>query len=162
MLNIKDNIAMKITNWLLVLISAFLLSSCKKIAESSIENSVENLNEKCPIRLGKSDVLKKAEYRNNAICFYVTEEEDEVNFGSFTPEQKVKAENSMDFKRQAVGTCLSNKIVLEELNNITETMIDEVGLSFRVFVKGDTSKEVLKAELSWKEIQDLKSDSTEW
>ena len=153
---------MKITNWLLVLISAFLLSSCKKIAESSIENSVENLNEKCPIRLGKSDVLKKAEYRNNAICFYVTEEEDEVNFGSFTPEQKVKAENSMDFKRQAVGTCLSNKIVLEELNNITETMIDEVGLSFRVFVKGDTSKEVLKAELSWKEIQDLKSDSTEW
>ena len=71
-------------------------------------------------------------------------------------------ENSMDFKRHAVGMCLANKIVLEELNNITETMIDEVGLSFRVFVKGETSKGVLKAELSWKEIQDLKSDASEW
>lgn len=153
---------MKITNLLLAFITAFLLFSCKQMAESSIENSVENLNERCPIRLGKIDILKKVEYRNNAICFYVTEEENEVDFGLFTPEQKVKAENSMDFKRHAVGMCLANKIVLEELNNITETMIDEVGLSFRVFVKGETSKGVLKAELSWKEIQDLKSDASEW
>ena len=153
---------MKITNWLLAFITAFLLCSCKQIAESSIENSVENLNERCPIRLGEIDVLKKVEYRNNAICFYVTEVEDEVYFSSFTPEQKVKAENSMDFKRQAVGMCLTNKIVLEELNNITETMADEVGLSFRVFVKGETSKGVLKTELSLKDIQDIKSDASEW
>ena len=102
---------MKITNWLLAFITAFLLCSCKQIAESSIENGVENLNERCPIKLGKIDVLKKVEYRNNSICFYVTEEENDMDFGSLTPEQKAKAENSMDFKRQAVGMCLANKIV---------------------------------------------------
>ena len=57
---------------------------------------------------------------------------------------------------------LANKNVLEELNNITETMADEVGLTFRVFIKGGTSKSILKTELSWKEIQDLKSDVSEW
>lgn len=153
---------MKISNWLLAFIATFLLCSCKQIAESSIDNSVENLNERCPIRLGKIDVLKKVEYRNNAICFYVTEEEDDVDFGSLSPEQKAKAENNLDFKRQAVGMCLANKNVLEELNNITETMADEVGLTFRVFIKGGTSKSILKTELSWKEIQDLKSDVSEW
>ena len=150
-------------NLLLMLISVFLLCSCKQIAQSSIENSVEDLNDRCPIRLGKVDVLKKVEYRNNAICFYVTENEDGgVNFGSFSAEQKERAENSIDFKRQAVGMCLANEIVQKELNNITETMADEVGLTFRVFIKGSDSQSVLKTELSWSEIQDLKSDASEW
>ena len=153
---------MKTKNLVIALITIFFLCSCKQIAQSSIESDVEKLNERCPVRLGSIDILKKVEYKNNAICFYVTEEEDKVDFSSLTPEQKTKAENSMDFKRRAVGMCLANKIVLEELNNITETMADEVGLSFRVFVKGETSKGVLRTELSWKEIQDLKSDRSEW
>ncbi len=147
---------------LFTFITILLLSSCKQIAESSIESSIEDLNERCPVRLGKVDVLKKVEYRNNAICFYVTEEEENEDFGQFTPEQKEKVENSMDFKRQCIGMCISNKIVQEELNNLTETMAEEVGLVFRVFIKGGTSKSVLKTELSWKEIQDLKSDASEW
>ena len=147
---------------LFTFITILLLSSCKQIAESSIESSIEDLNERCPVRLGKVDVLKKVEYRNNAICFYVTEEEENEDFGQFTPEQKEKVENSLDFKRQCIGMCISNKIVQEELNNLTETMAEEVGLVFRVFIKGGTSKSVLKTELSWKEIQDLKSDASEW
>ena len=85
-----------------------------------------------------------------------------MNLGSLSPEQKARAENNLEFKRQAVGMCLANKNVLEELNNITETMADEVGLTFRVFIKGETSKSILKTELSWKEIQDLKTDVSEW
>ncbi|MBE6247950.1 MAG: hypothetical protein E7106_01680 [Prevotella sp.] len=153
---------MKTTNLVLSFIALFFLYSCKQIVQSSIESRVENLNERCPIRLGKSDVLKKVEYRNNAICFYVTEEENDVFFSSFTPEQKEKAENSMNFKCQAVFMCLTNKTVKEELNNITKTMGDEVGLTFRVFIKGGTSKSILKTELTWKEIQDLNSDASEW
>lgn len=69
-------IIMKKTNWLLALIAVVLMCSCRQIAQSSIESSVEDLNERCPIKLGKVDVLKKVEYRNNAICFYVTENEE--------------------------------------------------------------------------------------
>jgi len=156
-------IIMKKTNWLLALIAVVLMCSCRQIAQSSIESSVEDLNERCPIKLGKVDVLKKVEYRNNAICFYVTEnEERDTDFSSLTSEQIEKAENSLDFKREMVGMCLANKVVLEELDNITETMADEVGLTFRVFIKGGTSKRVLKTELSWKEIQDLRSEASEW
>lgn len=140
---------------LFTFIAVFLLCSCKQIAESSIESSVKKLNERCPVRLGKFDVLKKVEYRNNAICFYVTEEEVNEDFGQFTSEQKEKIENSIEFKREAIGMCIDNKVVQKELNNLTETMADEIGLIFRVFVKGGTSKSVLKTELSWKEIQDL-------
>ena len=156
-------IIMKKTNWLLALIAVVLMCSCRQIAQSSIESSVEDLNERCPIKLGKVDVLTKVEYRNNAICFYVTEnEERDTDFSSLTSEQIEKAENSLDFKREMVGMCLANKVVLEELDNITETMADEVGLTFRVFIKGGTSKRVLKAKLSWKEIQDLRSEASEW
>lgn len=156
-------IIMKKTNWLLALIAVVLMCSCRQIAQSSIESSVEDLNERCPIKLGKVDVLKKVEYRNNAICFYVTEnEERDTDFSSLNSEQIEKAENSLDFKREVVGMCLANKVVLEELDNITETMADEVGLTFRVFIKGGTSKRVLKTELSWKEIQDLRSEASEW
>lgn len=156
-------IIMKKTNWLLALIAVVLMCSCRQIAQSSIESSVEDLNERCPIKLGKVDVLKKVEYRNNTICFYVTEnEERDTDFSSLTSEQIEKAENSLDFKREMVGMCLANKVVLVELDNITETMADEVGLTFRVFIKGGTSKRVLKTELSWKEIQDLRSEASEW
>lgn len=147
---------------LFAIMAVVFISSCKQIAGASIESSVEDLNERCPIRLGEVDVLNKVEYRNNAICFYLTEDEEGEGFARFTPEQKEKIENSLDFKRQAIGTCLTNDVVQEELNNVTETMADEVGLTFRVFVKGKTSKHVLKTELSWKQIQDLKPAASEW
>ena len=140
----------------------FLMGSCKQIAGASIESSVEDLNERCPIRLGKVDVLNKVEYRNHAICFYVTEDEEDADFGELTPEQKEKVENSMDIKRHFVGMCISNKVVQEELNNLTEAMAEEVGLVFRVFIKGGTSKSVLKTELSWQDIQDIRADASEW
>jgi len=147
---------------LLAVITFFILASCKQIAGASIENSVEDLNEKCPIKLGKVDVLNKVEYRNNAICFYVTEDEDEADISQLSTQEKERIENSMEFKRQAIGMCFANDIVQKELNNLTETMADEVALTFKVFIKGATSKGVLKTELSWREIQDLKSAASEW
>ena len=146
---------------LFTFIIIFLLSSCKQIAEFSIESSVEDLNEKCPVRLGEVDVLKKVEYRNNAICFYVTEDEENEDFGQYTSEQKEKIEKSIEFKRVAIGMCLTNKVVQEELN-ITKKMADETGLIFRVFIKGGTSKCVLKTEISWEEIQDFIRKDSEW
>lgn len=150
------------TKLLLTFISAFLLCSCKQVAQSVIESGVDDLNDRCPIKLGKVDVLKKVEFKNNAICFYVTEEEQDINFGSFTPEQKEKAERDMDFRRGTVGMCLNNETVQEELNNLTDAMAEEVDLKFKVFIKGATSQSVIKAELSWREIQELKVDATEW
>lgn len=150
------------TNVLLTLMSIFLFCSCKQIAETSIERSVDNLNKRCPVRLGKVDVLKKVEYRNCAICFYVTEEENDIEITSLTPEQKEKTENNLEFKKQAIVMCVTNNVVNEELGNITDTMADEVNLSFRVFIKGATSGGILKTEFSWKEIQGLESDTSNW
>lgn len=146
----------------LFIIFVFAICSCKQVADTSIENSVNHINDKCPIELGDNDMLIKAQYRSPSICFYITEKDDNGMFNEITKEQKEQIENSQEFKAILMGLCFNNDVVKQELNNITNLMVNEVGLSFKFFFKWSSSKEILHTEVTYNEIQDMASYPHDW
>ena len=129
-----------------------LVSSCRDIANNSINDRVEELNNKCPISLKSLDEITKVEYRNGVISFYVTYDETKFNNSKL----RNLLQNDRKSRKAFVSFCLSNNIVKEVLlAHVTETMFKEVNLSFRVILIGLNSNEELEVDVTWEELRSM-------
>lgn len=129
-----------------------LVSSCRDIANNSINDRVEELNKKCPISLEFYDEITKVEYRNGVISFYVTYDETKINNSRL----RNLLQNNRKFRKACVSVCLSNNIVKEVLlAHVTETMFKEVNISFRVILIGLNSNEEFEVDAIWEELRNM-------
>ena len=129
-----------------------LLSSCSDIVNYSINDRVEELNKKCPISLEFFDEITKVEYRDGVISFYVTYDETKFNNSKL----RNLIQNDRKFRKACVSFCLSNNIVKEVLlDHVTETMVKEVNLSFRVILIGLNSNEEFEVDAIWEELRSM-------
>ena len=129
-----------------------LLSSCSDIVNYSINDRVEELNNKCPISLKSLDEITKVEYRNGVISFYVTYDETKFNNSKL----RNLLQNDRKSRKAFVSFCLSNNIVKEVLlAHVTETMFKEVNLSFRVILIGLNSNEEFEVDAIWEELRSM-------
>ena len=129
-----------------------LVSSCRDIANNSINDRVEELNKKCPISLEFFDEITKVEYRDGVISFYVTYDETKFNNSKL----RNLIQNDRKFRKACVSFCLSNNIVKEVLlDHVTETMAKEVNLSFRVILIGLNSNEEFEVDAIWEELRSM-------
>ncbi len=148
--------------FLFLFILVFFLNSCQELYDAKIEKHVNNINSECPIKLGENHLLKKIEYSSPFICFYVTEKETKYLLSELSEEQKQQLKDSQDFKKKILRICLNNDYVVDELNNISSDIGKRIGLSFKVYIKGETSKEVLKTEISLEDLQSIAAIESEW
>ena len=134
------------------------VSSCRDIANNSINDRVEELNRKCPISLDFFDEITKVEYRNGVISFYVTYDETEFDFSKLTSDDIERIINDRKFRMEVVRECLGNETVLNHLfKHLTKTMIKEVDLSFRFIIVGLNSNVEFEIEVPWAEIEAIRS-----
>ena len=135
-----------------------LLSSCSDIVNYSINDRVEELNNKCPISLKSLDEITKVEYRNGVITFYITYDETEFDFSKLTSVDIERIINDRKFRMEVVRECLGNETVLNHLfKHLTKTMIKEVDLSFRFIIVGLNSNVEFEIEVPWAEIEAIRS-----
>lgn len=131
-----------------------LISSCNHIVSSSINQRVEELNEKCPIRMKGGGEITKVEYRNNVICFYITDDENILDLSLLDDQKKETIENDVRFRKECIAGCLGNETVRDILTkHLTETMIEEVNLKFGAIISSDNSNNEIEIEVAWGELK---------
>ena len=131
-----------------------LVSSCREIVNNSINDTVEELNNKCPISIESFDEITKVEYRNGVITFYITYDETEFDISKLTSDDLERIINYRKFRMGVVRDCLYNKTVFNDLfKHLTKTMIKEVDLSFRFIIVGLNSNGEFEIEVPWAEFE---------
>ena len=129
-----------------------LVTSCQS-SDQVISSSVEKLNYVCPIEFeNKVGNIEKVEYNSSTITFtlvlnkYTILEDDLSNNAPHT------IESDPEITRQVFSQCFSDIYVMGAFKNITQTMAQEVDLSFRAICKEEDSPNNYIFEIPWREV----------